>query len=202
MLPLSFRDTQSPEIGPVYRMREAAMTRRVIDLEREMPRIRALASEAWCEAREAFVTSSCTRAAARAENIAFWNWALLELLVQSGLRIEEACNLTVFDILRRRDGEGRTYFLLHVAPSKFDRARLIPIGDALGKVLSELIRRVKRFYGLDHVPPVHNFDIHERKPLPRAPYLLQGADAPEHDRPYHHARDARRHLAPRRRPDP
>jgi integrase len=176
--PLSFRDTQSPEIARAYRMREAAMTRRVIDLEREMPRIRALASETWREARAAAETAACTRATARAENTAFWDWALLELLVQSGLRIEEACNLTVFDILRRRDGEGRTYFLMHVAPSKFDRARLIPIGDALGKVLSEIIRRVKRFYGLDHVPPVDNFDIHERKPLPRAPYLLQGRTRP------------------------
>ena len=176
--PLSFRDTQSPELTRAYRVREAAITRRVIDLEREMPRVRALAGEAWCEARETLAASPGSRIAARAENTAFWDWGLLELLVQSGLRIEEACNLTAFDILRRRDNSGRTYFLLHVAPSKFDRARLIPIGDALGKVLSEIIRHVKRFYGLDHVPPVDSFDFHERKPLPRAPYLLQGRSRP------------------------
>ena len=176
--PLSFRDTQSSELTRAYRMRDAAITRRVIDLEREMPGIRALASEAWCESRETLAASPSSRPAARAENSAFWDWALLELLVQSGLRIEEACNLTAFDILRRRDPNGRTYFLLHVAPSKFDRARLIPIGDALGKVLSEIIRHVKRFYGLNHVPPVDNFDFHERKPLPRAPYLLQGRSRP------------------------
>ena len=176
--PLSFRDTQSPELTRAYRIRDAAITRRVIDLEREMPGIRALASEAWREARGILAASPGSRSAARAENTAFWDWALLELLVQSGLRIEEACNLTAFDILRRRDNNGLTYFLLHVAPSKFDRARLIPIGDALGKVLSEIIRHVKRFYGLNHVPPVDSFDFHERRALPRAPYLLQGRTRP------------------------
>ncbi len=176
--PLSFRDTQSPEVTRAYRMRAAAITRRVIDLEREMPGIRAVASDVWRQACMALDATPEVRAAARAESVAFWDWALLELLVQSGLRIEEACNLTAFDILRRRDRNGRTYFLLHVAPSKFDRARLIPIGDALGRVLSEIIRHVKRFYGIDHVPPVDNFDFYERKPLPRAPYLLQGRTRP------------------------
>lgn len=176
--PLSFRDTQSSELTRAYRIREAAITRRVIDLEREMPRIRALASNAWGKACETRAASPDSRTAARAENNAFWDWAVLELLVQSGLRIEEACNLTTFDILRRRDPNGRTYFLLHVGPSKFDRARLIPIGDALGKVLSEIIRHVKRFYGLNHVPPVDNFDFYERRPLPRAPYLLLGRSRP------------------------
>lgn len=176
--PLTFRDTQSPEVTRAYRMRAAAITRRVIDLEREMPGIRAVASDAWRQACMAHAAAPDARAAVRAENTAFWDWALLELLVQSGLRIEEACNLTAFDILRRRDRDGRTYFLLHVAPSKFDRARLIPIGDALGKVLSEIIRHVKRFYAVNHVPPVDNFDFYERKPLPRAPYLLQGRTRP------------------------
>ena len=32
----------------------------------------------------------------------FWDWALLELLVQSGLRIEEASELTTLDILKRK----------------------------------------------------------------------------------------------------
>ena len=34
-----------------------------------------------------------------AERRAFWEWALLELLLQTGLRIEEACELTTLDIL-------------------------------------------------------------------------------------------------------
>jgi site-specific recombinase XerD len=176
--PLSFRDTQSPEVSRAYRQRAAAITRRVIDLEREMPLIRALAAEAWSDALAALAAAPHDQVAARAEAISFWDWALLELLVQSGLRIEEASNLTVFDILRRNDANGRVYFLLHVAPSKFDRARLLPIGDALGKVLSEIILHVKRFYRLDHVPAIDNIDRHERKLLPRAPYLLQGRNRP------------------------
>jgi len=69
------------------------------------------------------------RRARAAEVDAFWDWALLELLLQSGLRIEEACELTTLDVLRRTQPDGRVYYLLHVKPSKFDRARVIPIGD-------------------------------------------------------------------------
>jgi len=70
---------------------------------------------------------------------------LLELLVQSGLRIEETSELTTLDILKRSLSDGRIYYLLHVKPSKFDRARVIPIGDSLGHVLAEIIRHVRRF---------------------------------------------------------
>jgi hypothetical protein len=68
-------------------------------------------------------------------------------LVQSGLRIEEASELTTLDILKRQLADGRVYYLLHIKPSKFDRARVIPIGDGLGRVIAEIIRHVKRFYG-------------------------------------------------------
>jgi hypothetical protein len=40
----------------------------------------------------------------------FWDWALLELLVQSGLRIEEASELTTLDILKRALADGRIYY--------------------------------------------------------------------------------------------
>jgi site-specific recombinase XerD len=176
--PLSFRDTQLPELTRAYRLKNAAVTRRIIDLEREMPKIRALAYEEWQVAQERQLSTAADMQAGRREARAFWTWAILELLVQSGLRIEEAHHLTVFDILRRTDNHRRVYFLLHVGPSKFDRARLIPIGDLLGRVLSEIIIHVKRFYGTSHVPTVDNFDFHERQPLPRAPYLLQGRTRP------------------------
>jgi site-specific recombinase XerD len=38
--------------------------------------------------------------------------ALLELLVQSGLRIEEASELTTFEILKWKMPDGRVYYLL------------------------------------------------------------------------------------------
>jgi hypothetical protein len=68
--------------------------------------------------------------------------------------------------------------LLHIKPSKFDRARVIPIGDGLGRVIAEIIRHVKRFYGAEAVPSCDHWDHHERQPRPRAPYLLQGAKHP------------------------
>jgi site-specific recombinase XerD len=72
-----------------------------------------------------------TRGAVATEAATFWDWALVELLVQSGLRIEEASELTTLDILKRQLPDGRVYYLLHIKPSMFDRARVIPIGDGL-----------------------------------------------------------------------
>jgi len=91
---------------------------------------------------------------------------------------EEACELTTLDVLRRRHGDGRTYYMLHIKPSKYDRARVIPIGDGLGRAIAEIIRHVKTFYGTDHVPACDRWDRHEKRDNPRAPYLLQGARHP------------------------
>jgi hypothetical protein len=77
---------------------------------------------------------------------------ILELLVQSGLRIEEASELTTLDILKRKMPDERIYYLLHIKPSKFDRARVMPIGDGLGRVLAKVIRYAKRFYNSESVP--------------------------------------------------
>jgi hypothetical protein len=52
---------------------------------------------------------------------------------------------------------------------------VIPIGDGLGRVIVDIIAHVRRFYGTLSVPACDNWDIHERRPLPRAPYLLQRA---------------------------
>jgi len=92
--------------------------------------------------------------------------------------IEEASELTTFDILKRSLADGRIYYLLHVKPSKFDRARVIPIGDGLGRVLAEIIRHVKRFYNSTAVPICDHWDLHEKRPRPPAPYLLQGIRHP------------------------
>jgi hypothetical protein len=83
--------------GKARRRREARSTATVLDLEREMPKIRAYAFSRWREAKEAHddddaeVGRSSTR---RAHDTAFWDWAILELLVQSGLRIQEARRLS------------------------------------------------------------------------------------------------------------
>jgi len=154
------------------------ITATVLDLEREMPNVRALAFQLWQEAKGEATGEGTVRRVRATEIDAFWTWSVLELLVQSGLRIEEATELTALDILKRRTKDGRVYYMLHVKPSKYDRARAIPIGDGLGRVLAEIIRHVKNFYGAETVPFLDRWDRHERRLLPRAPYLLQGAGHP------------------------
>ena len=156
----------------------ARITAKVLDLEREMPSIRSFALRAWSSAIANTVNSPGPAKSWSEETERFWDWALLELLVQSGLRIEEASDLTTLDILRRKMPDGSLYYLLHVKPSKFDRARVIPIGDGLGRVIAEIIRHVKRFHGTDHVPVCDHWNLAQKVPRPPAPYLIQAIRHP------------------------
>jgi integrase len=156
----------------------ARMAATVLDLEREIANIRAVAVQRWTMAETALTAAPTDARAHAVEAAAFWDWALLELLVQSGLRIEEASELTTLDVLKRRLPDGRIYYLLHVKPSKYDRARVIPIGDGLGRVIAEIIRHVRRFYGTVAVPFCDHWDHNEKQRRPPAPYLLQGAKHP------------------------
>jgi integrase len=149
----------------------------VLDLEREMPNIRAFAFRKWHEVEAALKAEETNGRLRTTEFDTFWDWSLLELLVQSGLRLEEASELTTLDILKRHMPDGRVYYMLHVKPSKYDRARVIPIGDGLGRVIAEMIRHVKSFNGTAEVPFCDHWDYHEKRPLPRAPYLVR---APRH----------------------
>jgi integrase len=169
MVPLTRHDLVNIGFEKARRRGAARMTSTVIELERQMPNIRAFALTGWQEAEQALAAAADDTSLVRAERERFWDWAVLELLVESGLRVEEALELTSLDILKRRLGDGRLYYMLHVKPSKFDRARVIPIGDGLGRVLAEIVRHVKVFYGTDHVPACDHWDQHERRLLPRAP---------------------------------
>ena len=156
----------------------ARITATVLDLEREMPAIRSFALRRWNEAAVRVKTLTPSSKPWSEETDRFWDWALLELLVQSGLRIEEASDLTTLDILKRKMPDGRIYYLLHVKPSKFDRARVLPIGDGLGRVIAEIVRHVKRFYGTSHVPVCNHWNLAQKKPRPPAPYLIQAIRHP------------------------
>jgi integrase len=156
----------------------ARITAKVLDLEREMPNIRSFALHTWSNAIANAANSHVPARPWSEETERFWDWALLELLVQSGLRIEEASDLTTLDILRRKMPDGSLYYLLHVKPSKFDRARVIPIGDGLGRVIAEIIRHVKRFHGTDHVPVCDHWNLAQKVPRPQAPYLIQAIRHP------------------------
>jgi site-specific recombinase XerD len=177
-IPLTRHDLVGVGFEQARKRSQARMTATILDLEREMPKIRAYALQHWSETEEARKQAPDNAKRQTAALHAFWDWALLELLVQSGLRVEEACELTTLDILKRRMPDGRIYYMLHVKPSKYDRARVIPIGDGLGRVIAEIIRHVKQFYGTTTVPFCDQWDYHEQLPLPRAPYLLQGAGHP------------------------
>jgi site-specific recombinase XerD len=170
--PLGRHDLTSLEPGKIRKQTQARMTITVLELERELPKIRAFALRRWHEARLAKKPTERGRRLGE-ETSTFWDWALLELLVQSGLRIEEACELTTLDVLRRQLPDGRRYYLLHVKPSKFDRARVVPIGDGLGRTIAEIVRHARAFYGLESIPPVRAWDSHEKRWRPSAPYLLQ-----------------------------
>jgi hypothetical protein len=61
---------------------------------RETPTIRACAWQHWQAATAALSLTPSDRRAVAAEAATFWDWALVELLVQSGLRIEEASEVT------------------------------------------------------------------------------------------------------------
>jgi len=156
----------------------AKITAKILDLEREMPSIRSFALRTWSNAIANAITSPGPAKPWSEETERFWDWALLELLVQSGLRIEEASDLTTLDILRRKMPDGSLYYLLHVKPSKFDRARVIPIGDGLGRVIAEIIRHVKRFHGTDLVPVCDHWNLAQKVPRPPAPYLIQAIRHP------------------------
>ena len=143
-VPLERHDLRNLGFDKVRRRAHARSAEAIIDLEREIPKIRAIAIRRWDDAAERRAEAPGVRARRDAETEAFWDWAILELLLQSGLRIEEASELTTLDVLRRRQVDGRTYYMLHVKPSKFDRARVIPIGDGLGRVIAEIIGHVKR----------------------------------------------------------
>jgi integrase len=177
-IPLSRHDLLGLGFDLARKRTAARMAATVFDLEREISNIRMFAFQQWSQAEEACGATPTDRRIQNAETVAFWDWAILELLIQSGLRIEEASELTTLDVLKRQMPDGRIYYLLHVKPSKYDRARVIPIGDGLGRVIAEIIRHVKRFYGTDSVPFCDHWDHNEKRPRPSAPYLLQGAKHP------------------------
>jgi integrase len=177
-VPLQRRDLIGVGFDRARRRQASRQQATVLDLERAVPSIRALALRSWQDAEQALADAPDDPAAWAGEIDAFWDWALLELLLQSGLRIEEACELTTLDVLKRRQPDGSIYYLLHVKPSKFDRARVIPIGDGLGRVIAAIIAHVKTFYGSDHVPACDHWDCREKRAYPRAPYLLQGVGHP------------------------
>jgi len=106
-----------------------------------------------------------------AEDVAFWEWATVEVLRHSGVRIEELLELTHLSIRQYQRPGGEVIALLVVAPSKTDRERVIPMSAELFAVIAAIIRRHTR-QGAP-VPLISRYDHHERRMSEPMPFLFQ-----------------------------
>lgn len=77
----------------------------------------------------------------RDENSAFWEWAFVEVLRHTGVRVEELVELSQLSIRRYERPNGEVVALLVVAPSKTDRERVIPMSAELFHVILTMSTR-------------------------------------------------------------
>ncbi|MFJ2131420.1 tyrosine-type recombinase/integrase [Streptomyces sp. NPDC087845] len=105
------------------------------------------------------------------EDTAFWEWAGLEILRHSGIRVEELCELTHMSIRQYRRPNGEVIALLVIAPSKSERERVIPMSADLFHAVAQVIRRLTP----DGRPVrlLHRYDPHERTWSEPMPFLMQ-----------------------------
>ncbi|WP_139977637.1 hypothetical protein [Nocardioides litoris] len=106
------------------------------------------------------------------EEEAFWAWATVHLLHQTGLRIEELLELDQFSIQRfKHPRTGEVIPLLHVYPSKGGAERLLAASPELVHVLARVVHRLRQSDGT--LPLTVRYDTQEKKTLPPAPLLFQ-----------------------------
>jgi integrase len=109
--------------------------------------------------------------ATSAEDAAFFEWAIVEVLRHTGIRIEEALELTHLSIRQYQRPNGEIIALLVIAPSKSDRERVIPMSAELFSVIAAVIRRHTQ--NGQPVPLLSRYDPHERRVGPAMPFLFQ-----------------------------
>jgi integrase len=116
----------------------------------------------------------------KAEDRAFWTWAIVEVLRHTGIRIEELLELTHLSLRPLRKPDGEIIPLLQIAPSKSDAERMLPISPELAHVFSRIVlRHLKTDEPLSEEPPqptvplVQRWDDHERVHSAALPYLFQ-----------------------------
>ena len=106
------------------------------------------------------------------EHQAFWTWAAVHILRDTGIRIEELTELSHHSLIQYRlPASGELIPLLHIAPSKTDIERLLVIGPELADVLATIVRRIRGEHGA--VPLAVAYDYHERIWNPPIPLLFQ-----------------------------
>jgi integrase-like protein len=116
----------------------------------------------------------------REEDNAFWAWAAVEVLRETGIRVEELTELSHHSLVQYRlPGSGELIPLLHIAPSKTDEERLLVISPELADVLATILQRIRQPDGT--VPLVVTYD-REKVWNPPMPLLFQHRVGAE-DRP-------------------
>lgn len=105
------------------------------------------------------------------EELAFWEWASVEVLRHSGIRIEELLELTHLSIRQYQRPNGEVIALLVIAPSKTDRERVIPMSAELFAVVAAIIRRHTQ--GGHSIALIQRYDHHERRMSEPMPFLFQ-----------------------------
>ncbi|WP_309115999.1 site-specific integrase [Saccharothrix sp.] len=105
------------------------------------------------------------------EEAAFWEWASIETLRHSGVRIEEMCELSHLSIRQYQRANGEVIALLVIAPSKTDRERVIPMSAELFHVIASIIRRHTR--NGRNIPLLSRFDPHDKLWSAELPFLFQ-----------------------------
>ncbi|CCH32992.1 site-specific integrase [Actinosynnema sp. NPDC047251] len=110
---------------------------------------------------------------AQDEHEAFWAWAAIEVLRDTGVRIEELLELTHLALVSYRlPDTGEVVPMLQVVPSKADRERLLLVGPELASVLATIITRLRAENG-GPVPATARYDPYERVTGPPLPHLFQ-----------------------------
>lgn len=105
------------------------------------------------------------------ENLAFWQWAVVETLRLAGLRAEELAELSHLSVRQYQRPSGEVVALLVISPSKSDRERVVPMSAELFHVIAQIIRRHRDEHGT--VPVCARYDLHEKIWSEELPYLFQ-----------------------------
>jgi integrase len=117
----------------------------------------------------------------KAEDDAFWAWAIIETLRHTGVRLEELLEITHLALVSYRlPDTDELVPLLQVLPSKTDQERLLLISPELASVLACIVSRL-RDTGGGAIPLTSHYDRHERIDRPPMPHLFQRVNGHRHE---------------------
>jgi integrase len=108
------------------------------------------------------------------ETIAFWRWAAIMTLRETGCRIEELEELTHASIVQYKvPATGEVLPLLQIAPSKNDKERIMLMSEELADVIVAVISRVRVAGDGGKIPLVTRWDYAEKTESDALPFLFQ-----------------------------